>query len=120
MRRNTRHHTTEDPTASTLVSDPPNKEKKRLSTVEQPANGKPQAANGKPSGKTSESTATTPVWEYLADPARDRDGTGTWLYRVWPVIDRKQGEHAICKKKGRFSRDEILRGFWKRIYSVQV
>jgi hypothetical protein len=84
-----------------------------VTVVEPPANGQSEE-------KTAPRESRLPVWEFLADEKRDRDGTASWLYRVWPVIDRKQGEHAICKKKGRFSRDEILRDFGSGTYSVQV
>jgi hypothetical protein len=76
--------------------------------------------NGKLDTKPVEAKVKTPVWEFLADEERDIDGTATWLYRLHPVIDRKQGEHAICKKKGRFSRDDILREFGSGVYQVQV
>jgi hypothetical protein len=94
-----------------------------LEPTERPANGKPELANGPANGKAEMKAPTTskvPVWEFLADEERDRDGTGTWLYRLHPVIDRKPGEHAICRKRGRFTRDDILRDFGSGVYQIQV
>src|SRR5215471_14379796 len=79
-----------------------------------------QPANGKAGAKTAEAKSKVPMWEFLMDEERDVDGTETWLYRLQPVIDRKQGEHCICKKKGRFTRDDILKDFGSGLYEVFV
>jgi hypothetical protein len=76
--------------------------------------------NGKPEIKPAEAKPKVPVWEFLSDPERDADGTATWLYRLYPVISRQQGEHAILKRRGRFDREDILREFGSGTYMVQV
>jgi hypothetical protein len=76
--------------------------------------------NGKPETPAADAKSKPPIWEFLQDEERDTDGTDTWLYRLKPVIDRKQGEHCICRKKGRFTRDEILREFGSGVYQLQV
>ena len=81
-----------------------------------------QPVNGQLDSKAAEASKAPkiPVWEFLMDEQRDVDGTETWLYRLQPVIDRKQGEHCICKKKGRFTRDDILKDFGSGLYELFV
>lgn len=74
-----------------------------------------------PDIKAAEAPRPKPqLWEFLADPERDTDDSEVWLYRLQPIIDRKQGEHCICKRRGRFDRSDILRDFGSGLYEIYV
>jgi hypothetical protein len=51
---------------------------------------------------------------------RDRDDSECWVYRLLPMIDSKTNEHCIAKRKGLFTRDDILKDLGSGLYEIFV
>jgi len=63
----------------------------------------------------------TPFFERLHQfTADDWRGLRAYLYRLWPVIDRKESEHFIAKLSEPFDEDYILRTFGSGKYHVRL
>jgi hypothetical protein len=88
--------------------------------IDSPATDAPVNAQAEAKAAATSKPPKPPIWEYLEDPERDLDNTSTWLYRVEPVLSRKEGEHAVAKIKGRLERDHILHSFGSGVYKVFV
>jgi hypothetical protein len=95
--------------------------KKRIDDENAAAEGVKQNGTGQPDAKTRDDEKP-PFWEWL-NGLGDRwssEGIQIYCYRVWPVIDRREEQHYLCKISEPFDEDFLLKNYGSGKYLLQA
>jgi hypothetical protein len=96
--------------------------RKRIDEENATAEGVKQNGTGQPDAKAKDEKPKPPFWEFV-NGLGDRwstEGVVVYVYRIWPVIDKREEEHYLCKVSEPFDEDFLLKNFGSGKYLLQA